>query len=100
MRGAAILLAAATLAAQDRTISSDGDVRMVAFSRGGNAVSGRVHSVVFQGSRTLVEVDAGRGERLLAELSGREATLPRVADEIRLAWPVSETFAFPAEVHA
>jgi putative spermidine/putrescine transport system ATP-binding protein len=67
---------------------------------GGNAVSGRVHSVVFQGSRTLVEVEAGRGERLLAELSGREATLPRVADEIRLAWPVSETFAFPAEVHA
>jgi putative spermidine/putrescine transport system ATP-binding protein len=66
----------------------------------GNAVSGRVHSVVFQGSRTLVEVDAGRGERLLAELSGREAALPRVADEIRLAWPVSETFAFPAEVHA
>lgn len=67
---------------------------------GGNAVSGRVHSVVFQGSRTLVEVEAGRGERLLAELSGREAILPRVADEIRLAWPVSETFAFPAEVHA
>jgi putative spermidine/putrescine transport system ATP-binding protein len=66
----------------------------------GNAVSGRIHSVVFQGSRTLVEVDAGRGERLLAELSGREAALPRVADEIRLAWPVSETFAFPAEVGA
>jgi putative spermidine/putrescine transport system ATP-binding protein len=64
---------------------------------GGNAVSGRIHSVVFQGSRTLVEVDAGRGERLLAELSGREAALPRVADEIRLAWPVAETFAFPAE---
>jgi putative spermidine/putrescine transport system ATP-binding protein len=67
---------------------------------GGNAVTGHVHSVVFQGSRTLVEVDAGRGERLLAELSGRDAALPRVADEIRLAWPVSETFAFPAEAHA
>jgi putative spermidine/putrescine transport system ATP-binding protein len=66
---------------------------------GGNAVSGRIHSIVFQGSRTLVEVDAGGGERLLAELSGREAALPRVADEIRLEWPVSETFAFPAEVH-
>jgi putative spermidine/putrescine transport system ATP-binding protein len=66
---------------------------------GGNAVSGRVRSIVFQGSRTLVEVDAGRGERLLAELSGREVALPRVADEIRLAWPVSETFAFPAEAH-
>ena len=67
---------------------------------GGNAVSGRIHSIVFQGSRTLVEVDAGRGEKLFAELSGREAALPKVADEIRLAWPVSETFAFPAEVHA
>ena len=66
---------------------------------GGNAVSGRIHSIVFQGSRTLVEVDAAGGERLLAELSGREAALPRVADEIRLEWPVSETFAFPAEVH-
>jgi len=66
---------------------------------GGNAVSGRIHSIVFQGSRTLVEVDAGRGEKLFAELSGREAALPRVADEIRLAWPVSETFAFPAEAH-
>jgi putative spermidine/putrescine transport system ATP-binding protein len=67
---------------------------------GGNAVSGRIHAIVFQGSRTLVEVDAGGGERLLAELSGRESALPRVADEIRLAWPVSETFAFPAEAHA
>ena len=38
-----------------------------------NAVSGRVRSVVFQGSRTLVEVDAGAGESLLAELSGRDA---------------------------
>lgn len=66
---------------------------------GGNAVSGRIRSIVFQGSRTLVEVDAGRGEKLLAELSGRDAALPRVADEIRLAWPVSETFAFPTEVH-
>ena len=28
-----------------------------------NTVAGRVHSVVFQGSRTLVEVDAGAGER-------------------------------------
>jgi putative spermidine/putrescine transport system ATP-binding protein len=67
---------------------------------GGNAVSGRIQSIVFQGSRTLVEVDAGRGEKLFAELSGREAALPKVADDIRLAWPVSETFAFPAETHA
>jgi len=65
-----------------------------------NTVAGRVHSVVFQGSRTLVEVDAGAGERLLAELSGRDAATPRVNEEIRLAWPVSETFAFPAEARA
>jgi putative spermidine/putrescine transport system ATP-binding protein len=66
----------------------------------GNAVSGRVRSVVFQGSRTLVEVDAGAGESLLAELSGRDAAMPRVDEEIRLAWPIAETFAFPAEARA
>jgi putative spermidine/putrescine transport system ATP-binding protein len=65
-----------------------------------NSVAGRVRSVVFQGSRTLVEVDAGAGESLLAELSGRDAAMPRVDEEIRLAWPVSETFAFPAEARA
>jgi putative spermidine/putrescine transport system ATP-binding protein len=65
-----------------------------------NSVAGRVRSVVFQGSRTLVEVDAGAGESLLAELSGRDAAMPRVDDEICLAWPVSETFAFPAEARA
>ncbi|MBV8839719.1 MAG: ABC transporter ATP-binding protein [Alphaproteobacteria bacterium] len=65
-----------------------------------NTVAGRVRSVVFQGSRTLIEVDAGAGEHLLAELSGRDAAMPRVDDEIRLAWPVSETFAFPAEARA
>jgi putative spermidine/putrescine transport system ATP-binding protein len=64
-----------------------------------NAVAGRVRAVVFQGSRTLVEVDAGAGESLLAELSGRDAAAARVNEEIRLAWPVSETFAFPAEAH-
>src|SRR6267154_1308463 len=65
-----------------------------------NAASGRVRSVVFQGSRTLVEVDAGAGESLLAELSGRDAAMPRVDEEIRLAWPIAETFAFPAEPRA
>jgi len=62
-----------------------------------NAVSGHVRSVVFRGSRMLVEVDTGAGESLLAELSGRDAAPPRVHDEIRLTWPISETFAFPAE---
>ncbi|WP_029003429.1 ABC transporter ATP-binding protein [Azorhizobium doebereinerae] len=61
----------------------------------GNAVSGRVRAVVFQGSRSLVEVGAG-GETLLAELPGQEAALLAPDAEIRLAWPVSETFAFPA----
>jgi putative spermidine/putrescine transport system ATP-binding protein len=56
--------------------------------------------VVFQGSRTLVEVDAGAGESLLAELSGRDGTIPDVHDEIRLSWPVTETFAFPTEAQA
>ena len=65
-----------------------------------NSAAGRVRSVVFQGSRTLVEVDAGAGESLLAELSGRDGTIPRVHDEIRLSWPVAETFAFPMEAQA
>src|SRR5882757_9107461 len=65
-----------------------------------NSVAGRVRSIVFQGSRTLVDVDAGAGESLLAELSGRDAAMPRVDEEIRLTWPVSETFAFPAEARA
>ncbi|MFN5569211.1 MAG: ABC transporter ATP-binding protein [Bradyrhizobium sp.] len=62
-----------------------------------NSASGRVRSVVVQGSRTLVDVDAGAGASLLAELSGREAEVPRVHDEVRFAWPAAETFAFAAE---
>jgi putative spermidine/putrescine transport system ATP-binding protein len=65
-----------------------------------NTAAGRVRSVVFQGSRTLVEVDAGAGESLLAELSGRDGAIPDVHDEIRLSWPVTETFAFPMEAQA
>jgi putative spermidine/putrescine transport system ATP-binding protein len=59
-----------------------------------------VRSVVFQGSRTLVDVDAGAGESLLAELSGRDGAIPALHDEIRLSWPVAETFAFPMEAQA
>ena len=53
---------------------------------GGNAVSGRVHSIVFQGSRTLVEVEAAHGEKLLAELSGLAPSMPeeRVAQELAM----------------
>ena len=65
-----------------------------------NSASGRVRSVVFQGSRTLVDVDAGAGESLLAELSGRDGAIPGVHEEIRLSWPVAETFAFPMEAQA
>jgi len=65
-----------------------------------NTAAGRVRSVVFQGSRTLVDVDAGAGESLLAELSGRDGAIPVVHDEIRLSWPVTETFAFPMETQA
>ncbi|GGF80943.1 ABC transporter ATP-binding protein [Azorhizobium oxalatiphilum] len=61
----------------------------------GNAVNGRVRSIVFQGSRSLVEVGAG-GETLLAELPGQEAAHLAPDAEIRLGWPVRETFAFPA----
>jgi putative spermidine/putrescine transport system ATP-binding protein len=60
----------------------------------GNAIAGRVRSVVFQGSRTLVEVDAGHAETLLAELPPRDAGIPQQDAEIRLAWPVDQTFAF------
>jgi putative spermidine/putrescine transport system ATP-binding protein len=61
---------------------------------GGNAVAGRVRSVVFQGSRTLVEVDAGHAETLLAEIPPREGGMPQPDTEIRLGWPVDQTFAF------
>ena len=36
-------------------------------------------------------------ESLLAELSGRDAAMPRVDEEISLSWPIAETFAFAAE---
>jgi putative spermidine/putrescine transport system ATP-binding protein len=62
----------------------------------GNCVSGRVRSVVFQGSRSLVEVDAGSTATLLAELSGAAAVRAIPGSEIRLSWPVAETFAYPA----
>jgi putative spermidine/putrescine transport system ATP-binding protein len=65
-----------------------------AINGGANAVSGRVRSVVFQGSRSLVEVDAGHGESLLAELPPREVAMPQRGAEIRLSWPVDQTFAF------
>jgi putative spermidine/putrescine transport system ATP-binding protein len=65
-----------------------------AVNGGGNAVAGRIRSVVFHGSRTLVEVAAGSAETLLAELPPREAGLPQPDAEIRLSWPVEETYAF------
>jgi putative spermidine/putrescine transport system ATP-binding protein len=65
----------------------------------GNAVAGRVRSVVFQGSRTLVELDAGHAATLLAEMPPREAGLPQLDAEMRLGWPVDQTFAFADPEH-
>jgi putative spermidine/putrescine transport system ATP-binding protein len=60
----------------------------------GNSVTGRVRSVVFQGSRTQVEVMAG-GDMLLAELPGQEAASVFPDSDLQLNWPIAETFAFP-----
>jgi len=61
----------------------------------GNSATGRVRSVVFQGSRSLVEVETAAGP-LLAEFSGQDAADLSPDSAIRLGWPVSETMAFPA----
>ncbi|WP_158817991.1 ABC transporter ATP-binding protein [Methylocapsa sp. S129] len=61
----------------------------------GNCVAGRVRSIVFHGSNSLVEVDAGAATTLLAQIPNDVSAPPRVGDEIRLCWPVAETFAFP-----
>ncbi|MET0971742.1 MAG: ABC transporter ATP-binding protein [Tardiphaga sp.] len=71
------------------------NLRPASDSTDGNCVSGRVRSVVFQGSRSLVEVDAGEAT-LLAELTGAAAMGAVPGSDIRLSWPVAETFAYPA----
>ncbi|NVO17752.1 MAG: ABC transporter ATP-binding protein [Rhodoplanes sp.] len=62
--------------------------------RARNRVDGRVRAVIFQGSRSRIEVEAG-GETLLAELPGRGAADLRPGDDARLVWPVAETFVYP-----
>jgi putative spermidine/putrescine transport system ATP-binding protein len=62
----------------------------------GNSASGRVRSVIFHGASSLVEVDAGAATTLLAQISGDSGATPKVGDEIRLCWPVADTFAYPA----
>ena len=62
---------------------------------GGNVADGRVRSVVFQGSRSLVEVETCAGP-LFAEFPGQDAAGLSPDSPIRLSWPVSETLAFPA----
>ena len=59
-----------------------------------NQVSGQVHNVVFHGSRTLVEIDAGCAAPLLAELPG-QGDAPGAGDPIRVVWPAEQTFAYP-----
>jgi putative spermidine/putrescine transport system ATP-binding protein len=62
----------------------------------GNSVAGRVSSAVFHGSRSVIEVEAGHTATLLAEVSGAAAMGTVPGSEIRLSWPVAETFAYPA----
>jgi putative spermidine/putrescine transport system ATP-binding protein len=61
----------------------------------GNSVAGRVRSIVFHGPNSLVEVDAGPATTMLAQISNDVSASPKVGEEIRLNWPVEETFAFP-----
>ncbi len=61
----------------------------------GNVATGRVQSVVFQGSRSLVSVTTEAGP-LLAEFAGQDAANLVPDAPISLGWPVAETLAFPA----
>ena len=60
-----------------------------------NIAAGRVRSVVFQGSRSLVEVETQAGP-LFAEFPGQDAAGLATGDPIQLGWPAAETLAFPA----
>ena len=62
----------------------------------GNSAAGRVRSIVFHGSNSLIEVDAGAATPLLAQISNQDGASPKVDEEVRLGWPVAETFAFPS----
>ena len=59
-----------------------------------NTVSGHVRNVVFHGSRTLVEIDAGCAAPLLAELPG-QSNIPGAGEPIRAMWLADQTFAYP-----
>ena len=67
----------------------------VRLAEGENTLHGIVIGVTFQGSRSLVEIDAG-GTVLTAELPGRQA-LPDSGTPVSFGWPVAETLLFPAE---
>jgi putative spermidine/putrescine transport system ATP-binding protein len=62
----------------------------------GNSAVGLVRSVVFHGSNSLVEVEAGGATTLFAQISNDVIAPPAIGDTIRLCWPIAETFAFPA----
>jgi putative spermidine/putrescine transport system ATP-binding protein len=72
------------------------NLRSASEAGGGNSATGHVRSIVFHGSRSLVEIDAGPSSTLLAEFTGAAALGATPGSEIRLSWPVAETFAYPA----
>jgi putative spermidine/putrescine transport system ATP-binding protein len=63
----------------------------------GNSAVGLVRSVVFHGPNSLVEVEAAGATTLFAQIPNDAIAPPAIGGNIRLCWPVAETFAFPAE---
>ena len=91
------LLAPATLAVGTPVIvAARPESLRVATGDTGNSISGRVRSVVFHGSRTLVELFSDDTSSLLAELPQSNTSLPEPGRDVRLSWPVDRTFAFDA----
>ncbi|MDR3374493.1 MAG: ABC transporter ATP-binding protein [Ancalomicrobiaceae bacterium] len=89
--------AAGTLAPGDRAIvATRPEYLRVGSDGGGNTATGTIRTIVYQGSRCLVDVEAASGQSLLASLSGDQAADLSTGAPIRLSWPVTETFAFPA----
>jgi putative spermidine/putrescine transport system ATP-binding protein len=70
----------------------------VTLAAGDNTLTGTVVGVTFQGSRSLVEIDAA-GTRLTAEIPGR-GILPDRGETVIFSWPLSETLSFSGEEHA
>jgi putative spermidine/putrescine transport system ATP-binding protein len=67
----------------------------VTLAPGDNTLAGTVVGVTFQGSRSIVEIDAA-GTRLMAEMPGR-GILPERGAAVVFSWPLSETLVFAQE---